>query len=234
MERPSAALGAAEIDDLIVAAAALETDEGLDHLAAKLDHLIHALRQSGRLARLSSDQVVNMAYALRASGHTQMPPLKYLTYNQDGLASAHNADLLRDPRFIAAYQRGVEACGEDHNWHWRVHVALWAATHAARLTGDFVEFANVEIIRGSIPTTLRLAQTSAVCFLHVDMNCVVPEVAAVTYFWDRIVPGGVVLLDDYGFRSLEPQKRGIDAFAAERCVEVLSLPTGQGLILKAG
>jgi hypothetical protein len=42
----------------------------------------------------------------------------------------------------------------------------------------------------------------------------------------------MVLLDDYGCFSHHFQKRAIDGFAAERAVQVLSLPTGQGLILK--
>jgi hypothetical protein len=90
----------------------------------------------------------------------------------------------------------------------------------------------VEIIRGSIPLTLPRADTHTVCFLHLDMNCVIPEIAAIEYFWGRLVPGAVVLLDDYGARGYEPQKRGMDEFAAKRGTRVLSLPTCQGLVLK--
>lgn len=65
------------------------------------------------------------------------------------------------------------------------------------------------------------------------MNNVIPEIAAISHFWDRLVPGAVVLLDDYGVRRFEMQKRGMDEFATRRGVEILSLPTGQGLILKS-
>lgn len=41
--------------------------------------------------------------------------------------------------FQRAYRRGVAAAGQDYQWHWRVHVGLWAAGHAATLEGDFVE-----------------------------------------------------------------------------------------------
>jgi hypothetical protein len=44
--------------------------------------------------------------------------------------------------------------------------------------------------------------------------------------------GGIILLDDYGFVSYEEQKRGFDQFARSKGIEVLALPTGQGLILK--
>ena len=38
-----------------------------------------------------------------------------------------------------AYARGVIAVGSDYQWHWRVHVGLWAAFSASKLDGDFVE-----------------------------------------------------------------------------------------------
>src|SRR5437588_7885241 len=60
-------------------------------------------------------------------------------YVQYGLNSIHNHDFVRDPRFLSAYNRGVQAGQEDYNWHWRVHVGLWAAYHGRQLTGDFVE-----------------------------------------------------------------------------------------------
>lgn len=59
-------------------------------------------------------------------------------YEADGLASIHDHTFLDDPRFRAAYDRGVAAAG-DYGWHWRVHIGLWAAETAARLDGDFVE-----------------------------------------------------------------------------------------------
>ena len=60
-------------------------------------------------------------------------------YNQDGLISIHNHDFMESRPFKAAYQRGVKAAGTDYNWHWRVHIGLWAAETASKLPGDFVE-----------------------------------------------------------------------------------------------
>ena len=64
------------------------------------------------------------------------------------------------------------------------------------------------------------------------MNCVQPEVAAMEYFWPKLVAGGVVILDDYGFSGHEAQKRAADQFAASVGARILSLPTGQGLLIK--
>jgi len=99
---------------------------------------------------------------------------------------------------------------------------------------NFAEFKNVTIVKGSVPDTLNQVAVGPVGYLSIDMNNVTPEVAAAEHFWDRLVPGAMILLDDYGFVSYEEQKRGFDQFARARGVEVLALPTGQGLIVKPG
>ncbi|MBL0104497.1 MAG: class I SAM-dependent methyltransferase [Bacteroidetes bacterium] len=91
---------------------------------------------------------------------------------------------------------------------------------------------RTKIIRGSVPETLSQADTNKICYLSIDMNNVVPEIAAAEYFWDKVVPHGIILLDDYGFQAHITQKKAFDKFAAERGHEILSLPTGQGLIIK--
>jgi len=60
-------------------------------------------------------------------------------YNQDGLISVHDHGFMTDARFVEAYKRGIVAAGQDYQWHWRVHIGLWAAQTAARLPGDFIE-----------------------------------------------------------------------------------------------
>ena len=92
---------------------------------------------------------------------------------------------------------------------------------------------NVEIIKGAVPETLPLVRTDSICFLHLDMNVALPEVAALDYFWNKISQGGVVLFDDYGFQGHTAQKDAEDAWAKKNGVEILSLPTGQGLLIKS-
>ena len=65
------------------------------------------------------------------------------------------------------------------------------------------------------------------------MNCVAPEIEALQYFWPKIVPGGLIILDDYGWGGThDSQKEAQEAFAESVDVKILTLPTGQGLIIK--
>ncbi len=100
------------------------------------------------------------------------------------------------------------------------------------VTENFGEWKNVNIVQGLIPDVLKSIDVNKVCYLHIDLNCVLPEVESLMYFWDKMVPGGVILLDDYAFRGFELQGEAMRNVAKEKCVEILSLPTGQGLLIK--
>ena len=97
---------------------------------------------------------------------------------------------------------------------------------------NFSQWRNVRIIQGRIPDTLSIVETARISYLHLDMNCAPPEVAAFEYFWGKLVPGAMVLLDDYAYIGYESQKEAMDALAEGRELRILSLPTGQGLLVK--
>ena len=98
---------------------------------------------------------------------------------------------------------------------------------------NFSEWNNVTIIPGAIPETLDKIESEKVAFLHIDLNCSPPEVAAIDCLWPRIERGGIVLLDDYAYYGYQTQKDGMDAWADENNVPIARLPTAQGLIVKA-
>ena len=96
----------------------------------------------------------------------------------------------------------------------------------------FADFSNVRIIKGTVPDTLPLIESEAISYVSIDMNCVFPEIAAGEYLWSKIVTGGVILLDDYGWKPHINQKNAWDSFAEKKSVKILPLPTGQGMIIK--
>jgi hypothetical protein len=97
---------------------------------------------------------------------------------------------------------------------------------------NYREWPNVEIVQGVVPEVLPALGIDRVAFLHLDMNCAFPEAAALRHFWPLLSPGAMVLLDDYSYFGNHALKRAIDSVAQSLGIEVLSLPTGQGLILR--
>ena len=59
------------------------------------------------------------------------------------------------------------------------------------------------------------------------------ELAALDVLWDRMVPGAILILDDYGWSGYyAEQKFREDVFFEERGYRVVELPTGQGMVIK--
>jgi hypothetical protein len=98
----------------------------------------------------------------------------------------------------------------------------------------FADKPFVKLVKGSVPGSLASVNVGPVAFLSIDMNCVAPEIATAKFFWPNLVAGGIIVLDDYGFSAHHLQKEAFDQLAREWNVEILSLPTGQGLIIKPG
>lgn len=96
----------------------------------------------------------------------------------------------------------------------------------------FKEFPNVEIIKGAVPGTLSEVRAEKVAFLSIDMNCVQPEIAAMDFFWPKMVSGAVIILDDFAYTGFEEQNSAHTAWAKKNKIDILTIPTGQGLIIK--
>lgn len=107
-------------------------------------------------------------------------------------------------------------------------------TDMERITANFEEWHNAVIVKGIIPQVLPRVPAREIALLHLDMNAAHPEREALAFFWPLISPGGVVLLDDYAYYGYGQQKAAIDSLADKLGFATLSLPTGQGLVVKQG
>ena len=97
----------------------------------------------------------------------------------------------------------------------------------------FLNYPNVKIIKGVVPESLKDISINKVSYFSVDMNNAFAEIEAIKFFWNKIVSYGIVLLDDYAFgEEFAEQKKCWDKFAKDKNLEILTLPTGQGLIIK--
>ncbi|OOG65845.1 methyltransferase [Sinorhizobium sp. A49] len=99
-------------------------------------------------------------------------------------------------------------------------------------TRNFSPFPNAVLVKGTLPTTLDATPISKIAYLSVDLNSTRYEKECIERTWDRIVPGGHIVLDDYAHKRHEDQYDMWNQFTAERGHMVLTLPTGQGLIVK--
>ena len=104
----------------------------------------------------------------------------------------------------------------------------------AQTSAKFAPWPRCKLVRGAVPETLTefAPGSRRRRYLSIDMNIVLPELAAIEFFWDRLTPGGIVLLDDYGWATHAAQRAVFDAFALEHDAMILSVPTGQGIMIR--
>lgn len=106
------------------------------------------------------------------------------------------------------------------------------------VSNTFSQFENVKLIQGKVPETLYKidgigwGRVPKLAYVSIDMNCAYPEVEACKWAWPRMVPGAIMVLDDYGFRAHKAQREALDAWAADMGIGILALPTGQGLVVR--
>jgi hypothetical protein len=91
---------------------------------------------------------------------------------------------------------------------------------------------QTRFVAGDVFETLRSEETGPLAFVHLDLNAAAPTELALGYAWSRMVPGGIVVFDDYGWAGYEDQRKLIDAFFADKADGLIALPTGQALSVK--
>jgi len=102
-----------------------------------------------------------------------------------------------------------------------------------RVKEKFADYPQVELIKGLIPESFKDNCPEKIAYLHIDLNQAPAEVAALEHLFDRVVSGGIIILDDYEWAgSYRPQKLAEDLWFEARHYRVMPLPTGQGLVIK--
>ena len=124
---------------------------------------------------------------------------------------------------------GVDLQDDGGVGYWRRGDA--AATEAvarATLAGF-----DVELHAGWIPERFSEIVDGDFCFVTVDVDLHAPTRDSIEFFYPRMVPGGVMLFDDYGSGFQSPgTAKAIDDFMADKPESVIASPTAQAFIVK--
>jgi hypothetical protein len=99
-------------------------------------------------------------------------------------------------------------------------------------SANFAGYPNVKLVRGMLPGSLAEVTIEQISYLHVDLNNAAAEIGVARQLFPRVTPGGFIVLDDYAFSGHEQQHNEWNRFAASVGHPILTLPTGQGLLVK--
>ena len=85
---------------------------------------------------------------------------------------------------------------------------------------------------GDVLETLADAETGDLSLVHMDLNASEPTRVALEYAYRRLVPGGIIVFDDYGWGAVNEQRDVIEEVCRPLPESVVALPSGQGVLVK--
>jgi hypothetical protein len=155
-------------------------------------------------------------------GYTAFFALKTLTNNDKKMNSfsMHLYDAWQDMR--------EEELLESEYWH----VNLYKNLDIESTKKNLIEFKeNLIFHQGYIPDSLikKPDPPDTIFYLHIDLNSAKPTESALEFFYPRLVVGGVILFDDYGWDAYEDTKNTIENFFKDKPGLLMKIPTGQAI-----
>ncbi len=102
----------------------------------------------------------------------------------------------------------------------------------ASVADRFKHWKNVNLIKGDIRETLPDNCPTRISFLHIDLNDSSTEIEALSFLYDRVSEGGIILLDDYANRGEEKAYKDFTLYFSNKNLNILTVPSGQGIVIK--
>ncbi len=94
------------------------------------------------------------------------------------------------------------------------------------------DFSNVYFHQGLFSETLSRIENELFCFVHIDVDLYSSIIECCSFFYPRLIKGGIIIFDDYGFISCPGAKKAVDEFFQDKPDSPVYLTTGQCLVLK--
>jgi hypothetical protein len=155
---------------------------------------------------------------------------------------------LREPGFLGAGHHAIDsyrgfARAHPADLQPGAHESVFSLNEREPWEGSFrglaervlAPFPEIEFHEGWIPEVLDTLDSDArYRFVHVDVDLHDPTHASLAYFYPRVVPGGAIVIDDYGFLQWPGCKTATDAFCDDCGATVVPLPDGNAVIYKRG
>ena len=85
---------------------------------------------------------------------------------------------------------------------------------------------------GFIPDTFHGLKIDSIAWAHIDVDIYKSINDSIDYIYPRLVPGGFMVFDDYGYPSCPGARRAVDEAFAGLPEVPICLPTGQCLVVK--
>jgi hypothetical protein len=94
------------------------------------------------------------------------------------------------------------------------------------------EFNNIKFFKGWIPDRFHEIENKRFAFAHIDVDLYEPTRDSIAFFYPRVEKGGIIICDDYGFKTCPGATKAINDFLVDKPEKMISLSCGGGFLIK--
>lgn len=123
-------------------------------------------------------------------------------------------------------------CASETSMAQRLNADIYSLTAFDTVRESFAPFPNAVLVRGALPATLETVPLRKIAYLSIDLNNATAERECIKRLWPMLSPGAFVVIDDYAWAGHRAQYDMWNAFGLSAGAPIVTLPTGQGLIVK--
>jgi len=108
------------------------------------------------------------------------------------------------------------------------------AYNLEKVKKNLEEFQEIIIFyKGWIPSTFKEIEKKNFSFVHIDVDLYQPIFDSLSFFWSKMIKGGIILLDDYGSVGFPGAKLAVDKFLSNKDDFIfIPLSFGSALLVK--
>jgi hypothetical protein len=124
---------------------------------------------------------------------------------------------------------GMPETDKSIDWH---NKGDFADTSYEDVSQFLSKFENCKVIKSNFNDAKHLLDGHTFGMVHLDVDIYSSTMDCLNYFYDKMVVGGVILLDDFKFETTHGCPKAVWEFLADKPEICIDLGTGQGLIIK--
>lgn len=93
-------------------------------------------------------------------------------------------------------------------------------------------YKNIIFKKGFFPETTKGVENERFCFVHIDADIYESISSSLNFFYDRMIKGGIIIIDDYEGKHCPGVKKAVNEFTDNRKIKPIITTKAQCVLIK--
>lgn len=182
---------------------------------------------------MNSDRRWNLLQFLRNSLHLKgdtaecgvyLGASSYLICQENAFASSSRMHYVFDS--FEGLSQPIACDGE----HWKANALCASEADFHKNLSPFT--GQYKTLKGWIPERFSEVASREFAFVHLDVDLYEPTSASIQFFYPRLVTGGILVCDDYGFSTCPGATKAINEFMEDKAEQIIYPASGGAIVVK--